>query len=61
MTIIESLKAETVGRCRERIEQASKKAKKIIGEGQCSRPAANRECSIGNHSVTGALRRRHGL
>lgn len=61
MKIIGALKADTVGRCRERINQASCKAKEIIGRKDSARPAKKDISTIDNEGITGVLKRRHGL
>jgi hypothetical protein len=59
--IIGSLKAETVGRCRERIDQASQKAKEIMGREGCSCRKDVKSCCHEKPGVTTILKRRHGL
>ena len=61
MKIIGALKADTVGRCRERINLASCKAKEIIGRKDSARPAGKGTGDNDNQGITGVLRRRHGL
>jgi hypothetical protein len=60
-TLIEKLKAEAVGRCRERIEQAAYRAKGLIN-GQ--KPDEQKEDNTGyipSCGVTSVLKKRHGL
>lgn len=59
LTIIGTLKAETIGRCRERIDRASGKAREIVGNGQPACRAGSQE--VERHGVTEIIKRRHGL
>ena len=60
-TLIDKLKAEAVGRCRERIEQAACKAKGLLNG---KKPEEQKENNTGRTQpggVTSMLKRRHGL
>ena len=61
LTIIGTLKAETIGRCRERIDLASKKAQEIVGKGQPACRAGSQAQEVERHGVTEIIKRRHGL
>jgi hypothetical protein len=59
---IEALRTVAVGRCRERIEQAARKAKGLFKNGEQEEqkimpPADNEE----KYGVTSLLKRKHGL
>lgn len=59
--IIEKIKNEAIGRCRERIEMASHRAKVLMAE-EKNRPPIDKEYHTAeDHGMTSAFKRRHGL
>lgn len=59
--VLENLKNTAIGRCRERIQLASQKAKELMADEKCSLAKEREPCIIDNHGMTTAFKRRHGL
>ena len=60
-TVIDSLRDETVGRCRERIEKAGLRAKTLVTSKGGSPKLEPVSRLRDEHGVTSLLKRRHGL
>ncbi|PKL58288.1 MAG: hypothetical protein CVV34_03065 [Methanomicrobiales archaeon HGW-Methanomicrobiales-5] len=58
---INSLKNTAVGRCRQRIEEAARKACELRGSGQMEEEKKQSESCKPPCGVTSILKRRHGL
>jgi len=58
---IDALKATAVGRCRQRIEDAARKAREIRGGGQPGEEKKQSGSCEPQCGVTSILKRRHGL
>jgi|WetSurMetagenome_2_1015567.scaffolds.fasta_scaffold00010_37 hypothetical protein len=58
--VIRSLQSNAVNRCRERIEEATLRARGLIGN-QDREDAKGEEPMGRDHGVTSPLKRRHGL
>jgi hypothetical protein len=59
--IIEKMKNAAIGRCRERIELASQRAKERMADGKCCVIKEKEFYTIENHGMTTIFKRRHGL
>jgi hypothetical protein len=59
--IIDKLKTEAVGRCRERLESAAQKARAMVKREQYGSEKEKSKFSEKEHGVTMVLKRKYGL
>jgi len=58
---INTLKNSAVGRCRQRIEEAARKARELRGNGQADEEKKHSVSAEPGCGVTSILKRKHGL